>query len=211
MLLWSLGAVAGLAVIAVGVWVYVVNNVEQPAYRTVRADGAIELRDYPALVVAEVTRRGDRWGAVNAGFRPLAAYIFARERSGPSVPMTAPVTQQRIAMTAPVTQSRTDAADPDTWVVRFIMPSGFSLDTLPQPAAASDVRLTAVPAQRRAAIRFSGRATDASIAAEEAKLMAWLAGQGLKAAGPPTYAYYNDPWTPGPLRRNEVMVDVAGN
>jgi hypothetical protein len=27
--------------------------------------------------------------------------------------------------------------------------------------------------------------------------------------GAPTYAYYNDPFTPGPLRRNEVIFDVT--
>ena len=36
----------------------------------------------------------------------------------------------------------------------------------------------------------------------------WGAAQGLSAEGPPTYAYYNDPWTPGFLRRNEVMIGV---
>jgi hypothetical protein len=31
----------------------------------------------------------------------------------------------------------------------------------------------------------------------------------LNAVAAPIYAYYNDPWTPGFLRRNEIMVDVA--
>ena len=48
------------AILAVGAWIYVVSTVEQPKYALVTQDGAIELRDYPALVVAEVTRRGDR-------------------------------------------------------------------------------------------------------------------------------------------------------
>jgi hypothetical protein len=34
--------------------------------------------------------------------------------------------------------------------------------------------------------------------------------RNITILGAPTYAYYNDPFTPGPLRRNEVMFDVKG-
>ena len=77
-------------------------------------------------------------------------------------------------------------------------------------AAGEDVRLLELPAARRAAIRFSGVATDALIAEKEAELRAWLAKAGIAIRGEATYAYYNDPWTPGPLRRNEVLFEVEG-
>lgn len=202
--------VAAVAGAAVGAWVYIVNNVEQPAYRVATTDGSIEVRDYPPLVVAEVTRSGDRKAAVNAGFRPLASYIFASDRAGDKIAMTAPVTQSRepSAMTAPVTQSASVSGELDSWTVRFVMPAEYTLATLPRPASA-DVRLLELPASRRAAIRFSGVATDKLLAEQEQRLRAWAAAQGLAISGPPTYAYYNDPFTPGPLRRNEVMLDVA--
>jgi hypothetical protein len=203
------GVLALLAVIVVAAWVFIVNNVEQPNFEIVRVDGAIEVRDYPRLIVAEVSRKGQRWDAVRAGFRPLANYIFARERGGDTISMTAPVTQtasEKIAMTAPVTQERA-VGDEATWTVRFIMPSKYALADLPQPAG-SDVRLSEIPARRVAAIRFSGVATDELVAEKEAELMRWVAAQGMPAEGPPTYAYYNDPWTPGFLRRNEVMIGV---
>ncbi len=211
--MWRMTAlgVAGIAVLAVAGWIGLalyVNDVEQPAYRVVQQDGAIELRDYPALVVAEVTRPGDRREAVNAGFGPLARYIFARERAGAAIPMTAPVTQQGapIAMTAPVTQ-QPDAGGGGNWAVRFVMPSRYTLETLPVPAGA-DVRLIPVPATRRAAIRFSGVATDSVIAAEQARLEAWVARRGVRPTGSPTYAYYNAPFTPWFLRRNEVWLEL---
>ncbi len=211
--LWVLGA-AGVAAVGFGVGVYMVNNVEHPAYRMVTADGAIEVRDYPPLVVAEVRRSGDRSSAVNAGFGPLAGYIFASDRSGDKIAMTAPVTQRRetIAMTAPVTQTpaaseATAARGAESWTVRFIMPSKYTLATLPKPAS-PDVTLSEVPAARRAAIRFPGVATDGLIAEQERRLRSWLEARGLRVVGPPTYAYYNAPFTPGPLRRNEVMLDL---
>lgn len=202
-------AIILLAIVAMAIFVFVVQNVETPAYQVVAQDGPFEIRDYPALVVAEVTRRGERREALSAGFSPLAGYIFAKERAGDRVAMTAPVTQQRaerIAMTAPVTQSQD--ADGE-WVVQFIMPAGYKLDTLPAPAT-DEVRLREMPAQRRAVVRFSGRTTDDLIAAQETALRDWLKARDLRPLAAPVYAYYNDPFTPGFLRRNEILMDVAG-
>ncbi len=188
-------AVLGVGLVAlVGVWVYVVQNVETPDYETLREDGPIELRAYPELTVAEVTKGGPRRAALSDGFSPLASYIFARERPGETIAMTAPVTQE--------------PAEGDRWRVAFIMPAGRTLDDLPAPAR-EDVRLRTVPPREMAAIRFSGTPDDADLAEQEARLRAWMGEQGLKPAGAPVHAYYNDPFTPGFLRRNEVLIPVA--
>jgi SOUL heme-binding protein len=191
-MVYLLGFILALAIILVGSWFYIVSTVEQPKYVTVEKDGAVEIRKYPTLVVAEVTRRGTRNDAVRAGFGPLAGYIFAKNRSG-----------EKVSMTAPVTQTLANGS----WTIRFIMPSKYSLETLPK-AAGDDVRLSNLPATLRAAIQFSGVATDASIAEHEEKLKVWLAAHSKIIRGEPTYAYYNDPFTPGPLRRNEVLFDL---
>ena len=68
--------------------------------------------------------------------------------------MTAPVTQQgneKIAMTAPVTQQGSDKS----WRVRFIMPSKYTMETLPKPNNPA-IELKEIPAKRFAVIRFSG-------------------------------------------------------
>lgn len=205
-------SVLGMIVIAgFGAFVWHVNNVEHPDYTSVETDGNIEIRDYPSLVVAEVTREGDRSNAVRRGFRPLAGYIFAKERDGDRIAMTAPVTQRRrdpMTMTAPVTQ--TPAASSGSWAIRFIMPANYPLKSLPKPVG-TEVRLAKLPEQRRAVIRFSGVTTNDLIDAKESALRKWLMERGLRPKGPPTYAYYNHPLTPGFLRRNEVMFDVAND
>ncbi len=182
--------------------------VEEPPHAVVLKDGKIELRDYPPLVVAEVTVEGRRWEAANKGFRPLAEYIFGGNVPKDKIAMTAPVAQTRagekIAMTAPVAQSR---AGEGSWIVRFVMPQGYSLETLPKPEN-EQVRLLAEPARRIAAIRFSGLAQDEEVARKEAQLRDWINGQGLAPAGPATYAYYDPHWTPPWWRRNEVMIPV---
>jgi hypothetical protein len=61
-------------------------------------------------------------------------------------------------------------------------------------------------------VRFSGVADDALLARQTARLVDWIAAQGFEQTGaPPTYAYYNDPFTPGFLRRNEVMIDLRAD
>ena len=190
-----MGWVALVLMLAIGsglFWYARATAVETPAYSVEIADGAIELRRYPPMIAAEVTRSGDRQAAVRAGFSPLARYIFGRDRDG-----------EKIAMTAPVTQ--TPAAG--DWTVRFLMPAGWTLDTLPDPAG--DVLLVELPAQRMAAIRFSGRWTDARFAEHEARLRDWLAARNISPAGPPVYAYYDDPFTPAFLRRNEVLLPLG--
>jgi effector-binding domain-containing protein len=191
-------ALIALAVGALLVFVYVVQNVEQPEYDLVEQDGDFELRDYPALTVAMVRRGGGRRDALSAGFGPLARYIFAKERDGDKIAMTAPVIQQPQAG---------DAGAGD-WTVGFIMPRDAVAAGLPDPANA-DVRITELPPRRVAAVRFSGRTTDERTAVQRARLEDWLRARGLRVESPPIYAYYNDPFTPGPLRRNEILYDLA--
>ena len=183
-----LAVVVGLALF----WYVQTRNVEIARYQVIETAGDIEIRDYPALTAAEVTRSGSRDMAVRSAFGSLAGYIFAKDRGG-----------EKIAMTAPVTQTSSG----DTWTVRFIMPSSYSLDKLPKPSGA-DVRLVELPPARRAAIRFSGWWSDALFDEKNAALLAWMKSKGLEPTGPPTLAYYNDPFTPGFLRRNEVLYDV---
>ena len=89
--------------------------VEEPAFRSVLHEGAFEVRDYPALVVAEVTVSGDQKEAASKGFRLLAGYIFGGNKRRQSIAMTAPVAQaptsEKLAMTAPVTQIQSAGAE----------------------------------------------------------------------------------------------------
>ncbi len=192
-LIYILGGLAVAALAVVGFWIYASSQVEEPDFALVLREDAFELRDYPALVVAEVRRDGARDDAVRDGFRALAGYIFARERPG-----------EKIAMTAPVTQIK--AGDSD-WLVRFVMPKDATLADLPKPAGV-DVTLVETAPTRMAALRFSGSWSDDRFAEEERKLRDWMTTRKLRAVGPPTIAYYNDPFTPPFLRRNEILIPV---
>ncbi len=179
------------------------SQVEQPKYTVLVSDGEIEVRQYAPMIVAEVEVRGERMKALNQGFRLVADYIFGNNLSSKKVAMTAPVTQEageKIAMTAPVTQD----GNGDSWKVRFVMPEGYTLDTLPKPKN-PDVRLIAIPARKTVVIRFSGFNTDKNINTHRETLLKYIDEHHLSVVGPSTTAFYNPPWTLPFLRRNEII------
>jgi hypothetical protein len=194
------GGVAALAAGGVAVLTYRERKTEQPDYSLVETDGAIEVRDYPDLLIAETIAPGDRLSALNDGFRRLADYIFAKRR-GPGDDARP---DEKIAMTAPVLSDRTTRGQ---WRTRFVMPAGQPANGLPTPDGG--VSINRLPARRMAAIRFAGSAGDDALADNERKLRVWLAQHGFSPDGPAEHAYYNSPFVPPPLRHNEVLVPVA--
>ena len=187
----------------------VTANEELPDYTVVEELGDnIEVRAYPPMLLAEVVVTGDRDEAANKAFRILADYIFGNNRSRDKVAMTAPVTQtesEKIAMTAPVTQSPEGSG---AWTVSFMMPSKYTEETLPQPNN-PDIAIRTTEPHKAIAIRFSGRITDRNMEKHKQRLAAMMTERGLKADGPAIYAYYNGPFTPFFLKRNEVIFYLA--
>jgi DNA gyrase inhibitor GyrI len=183
------------------------SQVEQAHYTVVEAYGAIEIRDYPPMRVAEVEVSGERTVAIRQGFRILADYIFGNNIPAQKVSMTTPVTQhakrEKIAMTAPVTQT----SDGKSWVVRFVMPASYTLQTLPKPSN-NAVRLKELPKSRFVVVRFSGLAGAQSLKKHTAELESFISAHTLKAKSAPIYAFFNPPWTLPFLRRNEVMIEI---
>lgn len=182
--------------------------VEEAPYRVVQKETTFELREYEPQILAEVVVGGDLEDAGNQAFNLLFRYISGENRGRAKIAMTAPVAQERapekIAMTAPVGQQ----AAPGGWAVSFMMPSSYTMETLPVPDNPAVV-IRQVPARRVAAIRYSGTWSGARYRAHLAKLEAWIRARGLVPSGDPVWARYNPPFTPWFLRRNEVMIPVA--
>ncbi len=185
----------------------IMSDVEQAKYTVVQTDHDFEIRDYAPSIAAEVEVSGDRKEAISEGFKMIADYIFGNNQSSGKVAMTAPVIQeqsQSIAMTAPVIQE----GDGKSWKVRFIMPSQYTLETLPKPNNAS-VRIVELPTKRFAVIRFSGVPDNNDLKDKSDQLTRWLQQKTFKATGEPVYAFYNPPWTLPFLRRNEVLLEIG--
>ena len=205
MVLW---VIAALLLLGAAIWGPIVSNVEQARYQIVDRNDNTEIREYPSAIVAETEVSGDRNEAISQGFRTIADYIFGNNTSAQKVAMTAPVTQQRVgelAMAAPVTQQ----GDGLTWRVRFFMPAGLTIETLPRPNN-PNVKLKELSGKRFAVTRFSGVASQESLKLHTEELNRFVRGKHLNALSSPAYAFYNPPWTLPFLRRNEVMVEIAG-
>jgi SOUL heme-binding protein len=181
----------------------------EPPFTSVFKQNQFEIRDYATQVVAEVTVVSTKSEPASDGFRPLAGYIFGGNAPREKIAMTAPVTRQQgqqIGMTAPVIRQAAGASD--TWNIRFIMPEGSRLETMPRPNN-PNVRLLEEPGKRYAVIRFSGFGWQSDLDRKTADLRTFIAGRGLTAIGVPVIAFYDPPLTPPFMRRNEVWLEVS--
>jgi DNA gyrase inhibitor GyrI len=182
------------------------KQTEEPDYRALTSDGDYQIRDYPAVTVAETVVEGPRRDALGRGFRVLADYIFAKSRDGEKLAMTVPVMQDGgdpMASDPPLFDDELEGA----WRTRFVMPAGRDAADLPEPPAG--VELVEIPPRKVAVVTFPGFADDKLLAEQEDRLRGWLARRGEAVEAAPEYAFYNSPMIPGPLRRNEVWLPLS--
>lgn len=159
---------------------------ESAAYRVARADGKYELRDYPAMALAETPMIGGD----NGSFMRLFRFI-----TGSNEP------QQKISMTTPVFMS----GDGTNATMSFVMPAKFTPKEVPAPSDGR-VRVREFTSGRFAVLRFRGGRSEANETQALAELQNWMKTQGLTELSPPIYGYFDPPWTLPFLRRNEVMI-----
>lgn len=182
------------------------RSAEQPDYRPLETDGDHQIRDYPALTVAETLVNGPRKDALADGFCILSNYLKAASKEGEKLKLAVPVMQDGgdpMASDPPLFDDDLEGA----WRTRFVMPAGRSAADLPEPP--EDVALVELPARKVAVVSFSGRPTDERLKEQEDRLRGWLARRGEKSSSEPEYAFYNSPLIPGPLRRNEVWLALT--
>lgn len=190
---------------------------EEPKFTLLEYSEHFELREYAPQIVAEVAVTGDLDSASSQGFRLLAAYIFGQNQVSEKVAMTAPVAIEasndqksaKIAMTAPVgIQADQSNLDVDQqWTVSFVMPSEYTIDTLPKPLN-SQVRIRTIPVERKAVIRFSGFYDEEKVLEKTKILEDWIKAKQWQTIGSPQFARYNPPWTLPFMRRNEILIQV---
>jgi hypothetical protein len=161
---------------------------ESAPYQTVRTDGKFELRDYPALTVVE-TPMADANGD-DGGFGRLFRFITGENE-----------TRQKIAMTTPVYMS----GGPTGATMAFVLPTKLKAAGVPKPVDGA-VTVRELAPGRFAVLRYSGSRNARSEAESLARLQGWLERERLPALAGPVFGYFDPPWTPSFLRRNEVML-----
>lgn len=160
---------------------------ETAPYHAVHASGEFEVRDYPALTLAETPMTSEE---DSSGFGRLFRFISGRNQG-----------EQKIAMTTPVFVSGTK----HDRTMAFVLPTSVQREGVPQPLD-KEVAIRELPPGRFAVLRFSGRRNAGNATAALARLQGWMTAEGLPALSPPLFAYFDPPWTPPFLRRNEVLI-----
>ena len=200
-------------------WTNSLMAIEEPKFDSLLKEDNLEVRRYAPQIIAETFVDGDMDSASSRGFRLIADYIFGNnEKAG--IAMTVPVVvepaagSEKIAMTVPVsiepqTEQEGAMAGAKRWRIHFVMPSQYSMATLPKPVN-SLVSLREIPAKSFAAITYTGFNTESSVQAKTDELARWIKSKNLEAIGKPQLARYNPPWTLPFLRRNEILLEIRG-
>jgi DNA gyrase inhibitor GyrI len=164
---------------------------ESAPYQVVRTNGLFEIRDYPAMQIVETPMASPNKDA-DGGFMRLFRYISGSNTANQKISMTTPV-----YMNGSVSNS----------TMSFVLPADMKASDIPKPVDGS-ITVKELAPGRFAVLRFKGsrNAGNEKIALD--KLQAWLTAEGLKSLATPIYGYFDPPWTPPFLRRNEVMLRI---
>jgi hypothetical protein len=178
------------------VWILLsvsVHSIEALGYAVLASEGDIEIRKYEPHLLASVRVTGDFEDAGSKAFRPLFKFISGENTS-----------DSKIAMTAPVIQS----SDDSEWLISFVMPSEYDLESLPVPASAV-VEVSSEPEMVMAAMQYSGGWSKSRYQKHEDLMMQALATSNYKSCGAPKWARHNAPFTPWFMRKNEILVPLC--
>jgi effector-binding domain-containing protein len=184
-----------LPLLLFGFWILIPFFLENPKYTILEKNNHFQIRKYDEMTIAKITTVGERYEGLRKGFIPLARYIGAKDREGPKISMTAPVMQQKIIN--------------DNWEISFYMPSKFDTDQLPI-SENNQIKIVTTPSTIMAVITFSGVAKTELLENKFTNLIKWIEeiNYEIILGSKPIYSYYNDPSTPGFLRKNEIMIPV---
>lgn len=200
-----------------------VRAIEEPKYKVITSADGYEIREYASHIIAEtkISNAESRDDAVRKGFPIIAGYIFGDNKSKDKIAMTAPVNtessdSEKIAMTAPVNTEKiamtvpvnTEQAEATgTYKISFVMPSKYTLDTLPTPND-NRVTLKEIPAHKVAVKKFTWLAKESTVKKQEEALLSALSRDGIETVGSINLARYNPPWTIPFMLRNEIQVEI---
>lgn len=195
LLVWTIGSYVAI------------SNIEEPTYTVLENHDSYEIREYAPYIIAEAEVSGNYNEASRAGFRLIADYIFGNNTSQSSIAMTTPVLQkqsEKIAMTIPVI---TNFSDSENQKVSFVLPSEYTIDTLPTPNN-SQVMIVEVPSYTAAVRRFSWYTTAERVQKQINSLLQVLDRDDKVAISSPSVARYNPPLSMPLILRNEIIIQV---
>ena len=167
------------------------SNIETYPYAINKKYDTFEIRKYEATLFTSVKLSTSEYkDASSKGFSILAGYIFGKNESN-----------EKMSMTSPVTMSLEDSI-----TMMFMVPKGFTKETLPQPDQ-SQIKFIEEPEKTVAAINFGGWADDEKIEKYKKILKSALDAEEIAYTDQFFFFGYNPPYQFF-NRKNEVIVEL---
>jgi hypothetical protein len=191
LLKWTLLGVPGAAFLVLAGCTLTRAGYKSPTY-TVRARfERVEFRDYQAIVLAQTPTKKEMEGR-DGSFMRLFRFITKGNASAQPIPMTTPVlyrgegTEEAMAFVLPATMRPSEVPAPLDAQVRIETRAAGTYATLRMRGRRSKSREKALSEMKSAVERF-----------------------GWKLQGDPEFAFYDPPWIPGFLEKNELLWRVV--
>jgi len=168
------------------------SSIEKLPYKVIKEYDDFEVRQYETALFSSVVLSDTTYEESSSkGFRVLAGYIFGGNDTG-----------EKIAMTSPVAMELGDSTK-----MSFMVPSGYTEETLPKPNN-DKIFFEKKEGAMMAAIGFGGWANDARIEEYKQKLIALLKKEGIAHSATFLYLGYDPPFAVI-NRRNEIVVELT--
>ena len=162
---------------------------EEASHQVIIREGPIELRRYSNLNLVQTKMKDTD----DSGFMRLFRYIDGNNSS-----------KSKIAMTTPVFTSENNGERS----MSFVLPEKIQQEKVPAPINEA-VQTVTRKSGLYAAHRYSGRRVQGAPIKVQNQLSKWIKKNDLQSLGKPINAFYDTPWTPPFLRRNELLVEVT--
>lgn len=158
-------------------------------YEVLLKDGDYELRKYLDFFIVEYENDNDP--EINKGFGSLFNYISSDNKEN-----------QKISMTTPVIQDEINGNKK----MAFVVPGKFG-GQIPQPNN-PNLKVKKFDEGLFGVIKYSGFSSESKESKMKEKLKSWITGNGYESQSNYMLAFYNAPFTPPMLRRNEIWVRI---
>ena len=162
---------------------------EEASHQVIIREGPIELRRYSNLNLVQTKMKDTD----DSGFMRLFRYIDGNNSS-----------KSKIAMTTPVFTSENNGERS----MSFVLPEKIKQEKVPTPINEA-VQTVTRKSGLYAAHRYAGRRIQGAPIKIQNQLREWIKNNDLQSLGKPINAFYDTPWTPPFLRRNELLIEVS--
>ena len=90
----------------------------------------------------------------------------------------------------------------------FVLPAKIKKENVPTPSNEAVQTITRTSGLY-ASHRYVGRRVEGAPIKIQKQLLKWINNHDLQSKGDPINAFYDTPWTPPFLRRNELLIEVT--